>query len=278
MTPTLADAAITVLRTADAVAKARASRHWAAAWRSGAVGEIGRGHPDDRPARPALPALRPPADMPKRRKAGSPASRIALLHALAHIELNAVDLSWDVIARFSDPEHARVPLPRPFFDDWVQVADEEGKHFLCLEARLRTLGSGYGALPAHDGLWQSSQDTAHDLAARLAVVPMVLEARGLDVTPAMIASLRRHGDDPSADILQMIHDDEIGHVAIGKRWFEHVCAHQGHEPIGTWQSLVTTYFKGVLKRPFNYRSREAAGFAAAYYDPIAPAARPDRTA
>lgn len=274
MPPTLADAAMIVLATADASDKARASRHWAAAWRSGAVGQIGRGHPADRPARPPAPELRPPADMPKRGKAGNLASRIALLHALAHIELNAIDLSWDVIARFSDPERAGVPLPRAFFDDWVRVADEEGKHFLCLADRLHTLGSRYGALPAHDGLWQSSIDTAHDLAARLAVVPMVLEARGLDVTPAMIASLRRHGDEASAAILQMIHDDEIGHVAIGKRWFEHVCAHQGREPIGTWQTLVTTYFKGVLKRPFNYRSREAAGFAAAYYDPIAPASRP----
>ena len=268
MTITLAEAALAVLGTANAVAKAEASRQWAAAWRNGMLTEIGVGEPAARPARPDHPPLRPPSEMPKRRKAGSLAGRVALLHALAHIELNAVDLSWDVIARFSDPARAKVPLPRAFFDDWVAVADDEGRHFLALAERLSCLGSHYGALPAHDGLWQSSVDTAHDLAARLAVVPMVLEARGLDVTPAMITSLRRHGDDPSADLLQIIHDDEITHVAVGKRWFEHVCALQQREPISTWQTLVTTYFRGVLKRPFNYRSREAAGFAAAYYDPI----------
>ena len=159
------------------------------------------------------------------------AGRIALLHALAHIELNAIDLSWDIVARFAGWSEAGRRLPKAFFDDWVGVADDEARHHAMLEARLNRLGASYGDLPAHDGLWQASMATAHDLAARLALVPLVLEARGLDVTPAMIESLRRHGDDDSADALQIIHDDEIGHVAAGKRWFDFVCAARRLEPV-----------------------------------------------
>lgn len=207
--------------------------------------------------------------MPRRRKAQSVAGRTALLHALAHIELNAVDLSWDAIARYSAPARAGMDLPLAFFTDWLSVADDEARHHRLLEERLQALGSTYGALPAHDGLWQAAVDTAADLAARMAVVPMVLEARGLDVTPPMIAGLRHAGDEASADVLQTIHDDEIGHVAIGKRWFEHVCAARGAEPIPTWQHLVRTHFRGELKRPFNRLSRDKAGFHSAFYEPIA---------
>ena len=269
----LSEAAIAVLTTADARDKALLSRAFVANWRDGSIASIGRATPPGRPARPDDPELRPPRDMPKRRKAGSEAGRIALLHALAHIELNAVDLSWDIIARFAheaeeSPGNA-FALPRAFFDDWARVADEEGKHFLLLSDRLAALGASYGALPAHDGLWEAATETAGDLAARLAVVPLVLEARGLDVTPAMIESLNAAGDPDSAAILQIIHDDEIGHVAVGRRWFEHVCARRGEEPIPTWQALVRKHFKGALKRPFNKPSRDKAGFAAAFYEPLA---------
>ncbi len=269
----LGEAAIDVLMTADAVDKARRSHAHAAAWRDGFLNSIGSSTPQDRPARPERPELRPPREMPKRRKAGSEAGRIALLHALAHIELNAVDLSWDIIARFAHEAEDAVgnifALPRAFFSEWVTVADEEAKHFLLLSDRLGELGSSYGALPAHDGLWEAATETAGDLAARLAIVPLVLEARGLDVTPAMIASLNAAGDPDSAAILQIIHDDEIGHVAVGRRWFEHVCAMRGEEPIPTWQALVRRHFKGSLKRPFNTASRDKAGFAAAFYEPLA---------
>jgi uncharacterized ferritin-like protein (DUF455 family) len=260
---TLCAAAITVLTTADPAEKVALSRRFAEEWRSGAIAEIGREAPPDLPARPSEPELLPARDMPPRRKGGSVAGRTALLHALAHIELNAIDLAWDIVARFG------ADMPKGFSDDWVQVADDEARHFDMLEHLLADLGSRYGALPAHDGLWRSSQDTAHDLAARLAVVPLVLEARGLDVTPAMILNLRRFGDDAAADALQIIHDDEITHVAAGRRWFEHVCAEKGLDPIPTWQTLVRTYFKGSLKRPFNEASRTRAGFSAAFYDPIA---------
>ena len=192
--------------------------------------------------------------------------RIALLHALAHIELNAIDLAWDLIARFT-----REDLPRAFADDWVTVADEEAKHFALLAEHLDTLGAAYGDLPAHDGLWQAAQETAHDLLARLAVVPLVLEARGLDVTPAMIERLKAAEDAESAAILQVIYDDEIGHVATGQRWFRFTCEQRGLAPVETWQALVRRHFKGALKPPFNAAARTAAGFPPAFYEPLATA-------
>jgi len=201
-----------------------------------------------------------PRDMPKRGKAGSPTGRIALLHALAHIELNAVDLACDIIARFST-----LDLPRNYYDDWVKVASEEGLHFSLLSKRLRDLDSVYGELPGHDGLWEASQETAHDLLSRLAIVPLVLEARGLDVTPTMIKNLRKAGDIPSTEILERIYSDEIGHVAIGHRWFLHICNERGVPPETTWQGLVRKHFKGALKPPFNDEARQLAGVPLSYY-------------
>ena len=165
--------------------------------------------------------------MPKRRAFGSPAGRIALLHALAHIELNAIDLGWDIVARFSSEA-----LPRAFFDDWVGVASEEAVHFELLARRLGDFGARYGDLPAHDGLWEAAAATADDLLARLAVVPLVLEARGLDVTPEMAARLERVGDPESAALLRRIYRDEIGHVAAGVRWFDRLCRRPGAGPGG----------------------------------------------
>jgi len=208
--------------------------------------------------------LLPPRDMPKRRNFGSQAGRIALLHALAHIELNAIDLAWDILARFGDPA-----LPREFYDDWVGVAAEEAEHFALLAARLEGLGAAYGDLPAHDGLWEAAASTAHDLLARLAVVPLVLEARGLDVTPEMILRLERAGDAPSAVLLRRIYHDEIGHVAVGLRWFEWLCRRRGLDPAVAFHDCVRRHFTGALKPPFNIEARSAAGFPAAYYEPLA---------
>jgi uncharacterized ferritin-like protein (DUF455 family) len=202
--------------------------------------------------------------MPRRRNFGSPAGRIALLHALAHIELNAIDLAWDIIARFADAE-----TPREFCDDWVGVAAEEAEHFALLADRLRALGAAYGELPAHDGLWEAAAATAHDLLARLAVVPLVLEARGLDVTPEMILRLERADDRASAAILRRLYEDEIGHVAVGARWFERLCRQRGLAPEAAFHDRVRRYFSGVLKPPFNREARDAAGFPAAYYEPLA---------
>jgi uncharacterized ferritin-like protein (DUF455 family) len=205
--------------------------------------------------------------MPKRRAGGSRAGRVALLHALAHIELNAIDLAWDIVARF-----AAADLPRAFFDDWVGVASDEAEHHALLAARLADFGAAYGDLPAHDGLWEAAAETARDLLARLAVVPLVLEARGLDVTPAMIERLARLGDAESAAVLRRIYDDEIGHVAAGRRWFEHVCRTRGVEPLPTWQALVRRHFRGELKPPFNRDGRAQAGLPAAFYEPLATGA------
>ena len=198
--------------------------------------------------------------MPRRRLGRSRAQRIALLHAIAHIELNAIDLAWDIVARFASTD-----LPAGFHNDWVTVADEEAKHFLLLAERLAALGATYGDLPAHDGLWQAAEDTAHDLLARLAVVPLVLEARGLDVTPAMIARMRSFDDHATADILEIIYEDEIGHVAIGKRWFDWICGQRGLDPATAWRQAVTTHFQGELKPPFNDAARAAAGFPVDLY-------------
>ena len=271
---TLTDAAIAVLTAPAPDTKVALSRAAADAWRAGRLGLRGTALPPDRPARPPRPELLAPRHMPKRRRAGSLSGRVALLHALAHIELNAIDLAWDIVARFATlPSGA--PLPRGFYDDWVTVAAEEAEHFALLSARLGELGAAYGDLPAHDGLWEAAQKTAHDLAARLAVVPLVLEARGLDVTPQMEESLRRAGDPDSAALLRRIHDDEVGHVAAGRRWFEAACADAGSAPATAWQELVARLFKGALKRPFNQASRTRAGMPPDWYEPLAGKASAD---
>ena len=204
--------------------------------------------------------------MAKRRSFGSRAGRIALLHALAHIELNAIDLAWDLISRFAEGG-----LPREFFDDWVEVADEEAQHFVLLAGRLGDFDAAYGDLPAHDGLWEAAAATAGDLLGRLAVVPLVLEARGLDVTPEMAARLERAGDGESAAILHRIYRDEIGHVAFGVRWFERLCRERGLDPQSVFQDRVRRHYAGTLKPPFNEEARTAAGFPSNYYLPCAEA-------
>jgi uncharacterized ferritin-like protein (DUF455 family) len=254
----LAAAACAVLAAAAPAEKIALTREAARAWREGRIEAVGVAEPPLRPARPARPELRPPREMPKRRAAGGRETRIALLHALAHIELNAIDLAWDAIARFRS-------LPRPFYDDWIGVAAEEAEHHALIAMRLAELGAGYGDLPAHDGLWEAAEETRHDLLARLAIVPLVLEARGLDVTPAMIRRLEAFGDAPSAAVLQRIYDDEIGHVAAGMRWFRWEAARRGLDAAEAWRALVERHFRGRLKPPFNEAARAAAGFPAAFY-------------
>jgi uncharacterized ferritin-like protein (DUF455 family) len=263
----LIEGAVGILRCADPARKIALSLAITEAWRSGTLPVGKRVTLPDRPARPDRPPLLPPRDMPQRRKAGAEGSRIALLHAVAHIELNAIDLAWDLIARFEPPE-AELSNAR-FYDDWVRVADEEARHHGLLAGRLAEYGVIYGDLPAHDGLWEKAEATAHDLLARLAVVPMVLEARGLDVTLPMIESLSRAGDHASADVLRVIYRDEIGHVEIGRRWFEQVCRQRGLTPIAEWHGLVRCHYRALLKRPFNHTARLAAGFDAAFYEPLA---------
>jgi len=261
---TLKQAAIDLLLTAEPAEKVRLSARLATAWLAGTLPLGLPATAPDRPGRPARPVLMRPGDMPRRKVGGSQEKRIALLHALAHIELNAIDLAWDIVARFAGPE-----LPRAFFDDWVKVAAEEALHFDLISRRLTALGAKYGDLPAHDGLWGAATETAHDVLARLAIVPLVLEARGLDVTPTMIADLKRIGDEESAAILQRIYDDEIGHVAVGSRWFNGIAAGRGLDPTTAWQDLVKRHFRGHLKKPFNRTGRDKAGLPAGFYEPIA---------
>ncbi|TVQ83518.1 MAG: DUF455 family protein [Micavibrio sp.] len=270
---TLAGAALTVLKTADPQNKAQKTRRIAASWRDGTIAEIGRALPPVRPARPEKPELRPPKDMPKRRKAGNRENKTALLHALAHIELNAIDLAWDIIARFAPLAEENggedgYALPRAFFEDWLKVADDEAKHFLLLSTRLSDWNAAYGDLPAHDGLWDAAEKTAHDFAARLAVVPMVLEARGLDVTPAMIEKMHAQDDGKTAEILEVIYKDEITHVEAGTVWFKHWCAHHGKDEERYFQELVRRYFRGPLKKPFNDPARIEAGMIPDWYYPL----------
>ncbi len=188
---------------------------------------------------------------------------MALLHAVAHIELNAVDLHWDLIARF-----AHVAMPSGFYDDWVKAADEESKHFNLMCDCLEENGSHYGALPAHAGMWRAAEDTAEDFMGRLAVVPMVLEARGLDVTPGMIEVFQNAKDDAAVAALQTIYAEEVGHVAYGSKWFHFLCGRDDLDPKPAFHRLVRKYFHGALKPPFNEEKRAEAGLPPDFYWPL----------
>lgn len=216
----------------------------------------------DRPGRPDKPELLLPKDMPRRRNAKGRASRIAMIHAIAHIELNAIDLALDIILRFGQQ------MPKEFTDDWLKVANDEARHFVLLNDRLAEFDSFYGALPAHDGLWQSAENTSHDLLARLAVVPMVLEARGLDVTPALISKFEAANDQKSVQALEIIYREEIDHVKTGHKWFNFICENNNQNPEKTYQTMVEKYFAGNLKPPFNTQARNSAGLVEDYYMPM----------
>lgn len=264
--------AVEVLTTADGRAKTALSRRHAAAWRAArAKGEtpaIGMATPPDQPARPDRPALLDPRDVPQR-KPGSPEGRLALLHAVAHIELNAVDLHWDIIARFTD-----TPMPIGFYDDWVQAADEESKHFNLMCDCLEATDCHYGALPAHAGMWRAAEDTKDDLFGRLAVVPMVLEARGLDVTPGMIDIFKRAKADDAVQALQTIYSEEVHHVAYGSKWFHYLCGRAEADPTPTFHALVRKYFHSDLRPPFNEEKRAEAGLPPDFYWPLTKTGRP----
>lgn len=252
-----------VLDAADPTAKVMLARSAARDWRLERLDFRFDVAMPDRPARPAFPELLPPNRMPKRGRGGSERGRIALIHALAHIEFVAIDLAFDLIGRFG------AEFPTGFTDDWMRVGADEAMHFALLDRRLRSLGSHYGALPAHDGLWDAATETAYDAKARLAIVPMVLEARGLDVTPATIDRFEAAGDTVTAKILTRIVNDEIRHVRAGTEWFESACKAARCVPETTWQALVRTHFRGAVKPPFNDSARESAGLTRAYYQALA---------
>ena len=245
-----------------------AAREAARAWRQGRLGFSFDVAMPDQPAWPDQPELLHPAKMP-RRGSGSAHGRIALWHALAHIEFVAIDLALDMAGRFG------AQMCREFTSDFLSVAADEAMHFALLDRKLRTLGSHYGALPAHGGLWEAAAETAHDVMARLAIVPMVLEARGLDVTPATLNKLRSSDHPDGADengvkILQRILDDEIRHVGIGTKHFVAQCERSGEIPQKRWKSLVAEHFRGAIKPPFNDSARLAAGLSRDFYSTVAP--------
>ncbi|GGO51917.1 Uncharacterized conserved protein, contains ferritin-like DUF455 domain [Roseovarius pacificus] len=264
---TLTQMAVEVLTTADGREKTALSRRHAAAWfaarEAGHDIPVGTATPPLRPARPERPELLDPRDVPRRRP-GSPQGRLAILHAVAHIELNAVDLHWDIIARFG-----HVPMPIGFHDDWVKSADEESKHFNLICDCLEANGSHYGALPAHAGMWRAAEDTAQDLMGRLAVVPMVLEARGLDVTPGMIGIFDKAGDTRAVEAMKVIYAEEVHHVAYGSKWFHFLCGRHDLDPKEVFHDLVRRYFHGPLKPPFNEEKRAEAGLPPDFYWPLA---------
>ena len=258
---TLADLARSVLLTANPAKKAALTHDLAVIWNNDPEFSVGIAHAPRRPRRPHVPELKPPAEMPKRGRANSSKNKVALLHALAHIELNAIDLACDLIARFANPL-----FPREFYDDWVRVASEEATHFVLLTDRLAQLGAVYGDLPAHDGLWEAAERTGDDLLLRLAIVPLVLEARGLDVSPAIMNSLKKVADKKTLIILDRIYTDEIHHVSIGWKWFTYLCQQRELDPTNHWYHLVKEHFPGKLKKPFNHEARILAGFKDKVYE------------
>lgn len=252
-----------VLLTADPQAKLMAARAVARAWRLERLAHRFDAVMPDRPARPASPELLPPGRMPKRGKIGSERSRIAMLHALAHIEFVAIDLAFDLIGRFGDQ------FPPDFTSEWMKVGADEAMHFALLDRRLHQLGSHYGALPAHDGLWEAAEETAGDALARLAIVPMVLEARALDITPATVERFEGAGDMTSGRMLRRIVADEIRHVSAGTTWFIWATNRMGVESPKHYQMLVKRHFRGGVKPPFNDSARRQAGLTEEFYVALA---------
>lgn len=205
------------------------------------------------PGRPERPLLVHPREVPTR-GLGTVAGRVALIHAVAHIEFNAINLALDAALRFSG-------LPAAYYADWLSVAQDEARHFVLLQTRLRQLGADYGDCTAHNGLWEAAEKTAHDPLVRMALVPRVLEARGLDVTPGMIRRLREVGDHETVVCLEVILAEEVGHVEKGTRWFRHLCAQRGLEPVATFRRLLGEH-GAQLRPPFNEAARAQAGFVA----------------
>ncbi len=262
-TQSIIEAACSVLLTANPAEKAARAREVAKAWNAGEM-EVSSGPSPlpERPARPDKPVLTAPNNVPRRRL-GSVEGRQALLHAVAHIELNAIDLAFDMIARFGLSIPAN--FQTDFITDWISVGDDEARHFNLIAERLAELGASYGDLPAHDGLWEAALSTQDDVLARLSIAPLVLEARGLDVTPQMIGNFEKVGDQVSAECLKIIYQEEIGHVAIGVKWLKQMSRAEGFDPKERFQHFVETRFNGKLKPPFNEKARGEAGFDVDFY-------------
>ena len=251
---------------ADPTQKIAATQAAAAAFRAGelAFDDATPVAPIGDPGRPHRPALVSAKQLPQR-GLGTPEGRAALVHAVAHIEFNAVNLAWDAVYRFRG-------MPADYYADWISVADDEARHFSLLRARLNELGHDYGDFDAHDGLWEMAVKTSQSCLERMALVPRVLEARGLDVTPGMISRLRHVRDDATANILDIILREEVAHVAAGSRWFAWCCEREGRDPERTFDELVALHARGAVRGPFNTDARIAAGFTRAELERLGAAA------
>ncbi|MFO8024634.1 ferritin-like domain-containing protein [Thiohalophilus sp.] len=260
--PSVFDEAETCLRACDPDTKLQQTRVVSVAWQAGelACESSGEAVCLSEPGRPGRPELVAPRDLPTRSTA-SEAGRAALIHSICHIEFNAINLAWDAVYRFRD-------LPRDYYTDWIKVAREEAYHFSLLRDHLRHLGYDYGDFPAHNGLWEMCLQTAHDPLVRMALVPRVLEARGLDVTPGIMRKLEQSGDDNAVDLLRIIQRDEVGHVAIGSRWFSYLCEQRGLAPEATFRKLFDQYMPAGGRGPLDRASRLQAGFSEAELDYI----------
>ncbi|TDL24347.1 DUF455-domain-containing protein [Rickenella mellea] len=260
---TLIEWAVLILNTANPRLKVQRTRHAVNLFRTGKLASIGRSasapKPPDMPPREESMKMTDPGHAPKRK------SRVAMLHALANIEQWAIDLAWDIIARFG-PSHPS--LPHQFFSDFTKIALDESKHFTLLCNRLAALGTHYGSLTVHAGLWQSAAETSISLKARLAIIHLVHEARGLDVNPATIEKFRRQGDKESVEVLEIIHHDEITHVTAGHRWFTHLCSADKEDPVHVFREEVRRHFAGALKGPFNEADRRKAGLTPDFYEDL----------
>ena len=215
-------------------------------------GELDGPEPIRMPGRPATPKLVHPRDLPKR-GFGSIEGRAAFIHAVAHIEFNAIDLAWDAVYRFRG-------MPAAYYADWVSVANDEARHFTMLRARLRELGYDYGDFDAHNGLWEMAEKTGDSCLSRMALVPRLLEARGLDVTPGMIDKLRQLQDHESVAVLEVILSEEVRHVAIGTDWFRHCCQQENKDPETEFIALLKVHAKGSVRGPYNVEARTRSGF------------------
>lgn len=253
----LFDVARHCLMLKDVAGKVAESQQMAADWRDGKLDLVKEGTVESiiEAGRPLKPEMVPPRKLPKR-SLHTRVGHAALIHSIAHIEFNAINLAWDGVYRFRD-------MPRKFYDDWVRVADEEAYHFQLVRDHLNSLGYDYGDFTAHNGLWEMTVKTAHDPLVRMALVPRVLEARGLDVTPGIMDRLRNAGDDAAVAVLEIILRDEVGHVEIGTRWFHYLCKQRGLEPEATFRGLLKQYMKDgtpIGKGPLHRSARLAAGF------------------
>ena len=246
-------AALTCLLIRDPIEKVAQTQALYQRWQSG---ELSISQTDfdvpELPGQPDKPELVAPRDLPRRRNSAE-TGVATLIHAVNHIEFNAINLALDAVARFAG-------LPDDYYGDWMRVAFEESQHFILLREHLMSLGYDYGSFPAHNGMWEMAQKTHHDPLIRMALVPRVLEARGLDVTPKMMEKLRGTGDLRAVEILEVILREEIGHVAIGTRWFNYLCEQRDVDPLSTFKDLLDNYFDGELRGPFHTEARKQAGF------------------